>query len=290
MASLIASAPHIRLIDQPLDLNDYDAERKLIKQQLLPDKYLSQFIGVTQEEQKQVIRYFNMLLSCQNKVLCEPYLLPKHRTLIKECDSLPMMDWFAKQFKPIIIYLVRHPIPQALSVMRAGWQNTAPAYLEDDFFANQYLSGEQIRLAHKVLGNGTDLEKGVLNWVFENLYPLKYAAQIDLALTYEELVIKAEQVIDLLVNKLSIVSNKRMYAKINTPSSSREFSNTQSNEAILQNKREYLVEKWLSQVTAADLVNVQEILDIFEISTYQAASPCPAERVLHFPTNGEKKG
>jgi len=50
-----------------------------------------------------------------------------------------LMDWFTKNFDIEVIYLIRHPIPTALSILNRKWGNTAKTFLENEYFQKNFL-------------------------------------------------------------------------------------------------------------------------------------------------------
>ena len=115
------------------------------------------------------------------------------RLLLKIIDAKAMMDWFDTHYDLDIVYLVRHPVPQALSCIRNGWGTSTKAYLRNEWFVEEVIAdAAALDMARRLADHGTELERMVLNWTVENLYPLKVLADRPhwLALSYEETVVR----------------------------------------------------------------------------------------------------
>ena len=281
MAELIAREPGMRYVDDPFNLTDFDMHIRQVREAHLPHVPYSQFISLSDSEADQVDRYTRHLL---NGVLPElgTYRPPKNRTIIKILNASTLVDWFAGRSDVSTIYLVRHPIPQALSVLRNNWTFTAEAYLSDPVFSNKYLSAVQRQAGRKIMEKEAALEKAVLNWVLENLYTLKYASQIDLTLTYEELVLYPAEAINLVAETVGLTNAVKMLQRVNTPSGSSQFSDRETNQAIMRNEKEFVVGKWTSKVDKTARDRIGEILNTFEITEYNSDGLMPSERMCHF--------
>ena len=282
LAGLIACEPSMRFVDQPFDMTPLGLQRNPVIEAHLPHKLLSQFISLSDSDADKVRSYMRLLLDGGLREMSPPYLLPRNRTILKIVNAIPLVDWFAEQFEVLIIYLVRHPIPQALSVVKTDWPITAQAYLENPVFSGKYLSPSQRQAGASIMQKGTHLEKAVLNWVLENLYPLKYASRIDLTLTYEELVLFPTMAIDLVARTLELENVAGMRARVDTPSRSSRFSDRETNDAIARSDRESLVGRWLSKVDNSTRDRIGGILNAFDILEYSVDGPLPNERLCHF--------
>lgn len=282
LAGLISREPGMRFIDQPFDLNYYDQRGKDIRNSYLPSQESSQFISLSVSQIGKVRSYMSLLLDGSLRDMSDPYFSPRNRTILKICNASPLVDWFSEFPDVATIYLVRHPLAQALSVVRANWAMTSGAYLNNAKFAEKYLSSSQRRVGLRIAESGTHLEKAVLNWILENLYPLRHSQRIDLTLTYEELVLFPRLAISLMAERLNLRAKSRMLKRVTAPSWSRQFSDTQTNQAIRRNDRSFLVQKWIPKVDAPMKHLIHQMLEMFDIDEYSVESPMPNERIRHF--------
>jgi hypothetical protein len=275
----------IRLIDQPLTVFETNTRVGKIKSLYLPAMPYSQFISLSPEQEIIVYNYISMLLQGKFKPLGEvpvwniPFL--SNRTVIKECDSMPLIDWFNRKFDVSIIYLTRHPIPQSLSVVRNKWGITANAYLENENFCTFYLNAEKIKFARNLLSKGTYFDKAMVNWCFENLVPLKNCESEILRITYEELVLNPRATIEWLSNQLNLVHSNGIYEIINIPFQS-ALSEERTKDAIRKGEREYLINKWQKMVLPNQLDSAKDILEAFAICDYCVNESRPAPHLIRF--------
>lgn len=282
---ILAYHQGIRLIDQPLTVFKTNTRAGKIKSLYLPAMPYSQFISLSPEQEIIVYYYVSMLLQGKFKPLGEvpvwniPFL--SNRTVIKECDSLPLIDWFNRKFDVSIIYLTRHPIPQSLSVVRNKWGITANAYLENENFCAFYLNAEKIKFARNLLSKGTYFDKAMVNWCLENLVPLKNNESEILRITYEELVLNPRATIEWLSNQLNLVHSNGIYEIINIPFQS-ALSEERTKDAIRKGEREYLINKWQKMVLPNQLDSAKDILEAFAICDYCVNESRPAPHLIRF--------
>jgi len=281
LVQLIMCEAGMRMVDEPFNLNDFDPHRQAIKKRWLPPKPHSQFISLTEAEEALVLRYFSLLMRGGIGGL-NPYSPRRTRTVFKILNAIPLIDWFKVHYDIYAIHLVRHPIPQAMSVIRNKWPITAPAYLQHPVFAETYLTTEQRKLAASLLQTGTPLEQGVLNWILENMIPLRGAKRLDLTLAYEELVLYPQKAIDMVAGLVGLNNVAKMYEQVTTPSWSRGFSERETTDAIARNDKEFVVSKWLAKLDKPTLDRIGEILTAFDVTEYRADSALPEAKLCHF--------
>ena len=281
LAGLIACEPGMRFVDDPFDLTEFDIQRRKVLEANLPHMPYSQFISLSGSHASQVERYMRQLLSGGLPEV-NTYWPPKNRTIQKLANVATLVDWLAEHFDVFTIYLIRHPIPQAISVLRNNWVIQAEAYLSDPVFSSKYLSVTQRQTGRMIMEKGTPLEKAVLNWVLENLYALKHAIKIDLTLTYEELVLYPAETINLVAETVGLANVTGMLQRVNIPSLSSQCSDRETNKAIERNNREFLLKKWISKVDKTAKNRIGEILLTFEITEYSSDEFMPSERMCHF--------
>ena len=73
------------------------------------------------------------------------------RLVLKITDANSMIDWFDENYDLDIVYLSRHPIPQALSCIRNGWTLHVRPFLRNERFVRRHLDAALARYAHEVL-------------------------------------------------------------------------------------------------------------------------------------------
>lgn len=200
------------------------------------------------------------------------------RLLLKIVDAKPMMDWFAQHYRPDTVYLTRHPVPQALSCIRNGWSTTTRAYLRNEWFTDEVVADPKLHAYAAELDNsGSDLERFVLNWVIENLYPLRVLADRPhwLALSYEECVGDQAGTLRRVCERLDVGDTERMQRAAQRLSRSSALSGDASVSAIRTGDRDEQVSGWLARVDAGDRDRAARVLDRFGVTLYRADEAAP---------------
>lgn len=236
LAELVASNPGIVYIDQPFDLFKPNTESGKIRANYLPNKLMSQFVSLSGDEEKKIDHYTKLLLNGKLKLLGNlrhhKFPVLADRTMLKICNALPLIDWFNNQFNVLTCYLVRHPIAQALSIMKNNWGITAEYYLDDENFRNNYLNNKQLNYSKDILKQGSYFQKAILNWCVENLVPLKHSQTNIIKVYYEHLVVDEQKTVNFLCQNIDVESDYLVQKiKANNPSGSSKFSDQQTKQA-----------------------------------------------------------
>ncbi len=237
------------------------------------------------EEQEQALRaYVDDLMAGRIRVNApvafwrKGFQFRTDRLLLKITGGKPMMDWFDTNYPVDVVYLVRHPVPQSLSCIRNGWPTTTKIYLRNEWFVETVLADPALReYAASIDRSGTELERFVVNWVVENLYPLRVLPQRPqwLALSYEECVADQERVFTEVCRRLDLTDIDRMRAASMRESRSSSLSSAETVSAIKTGDRQEQVSGWRKRVSADDEKRVAEILDRFGVTLYSATEPMP---------------
>ena len=285
LSKLVCSNSGTRFIDQPFDLFRPHTDRGQIKKKNLPSVDQSQFISFNGNK-KIIMEYTSSLLSGKLKPLGvfprSHIWLPASRTVIKICNASSLINWFGENFDVQILFLIRHPIAQACSVMNQGWGITSQAFLNNSYYVNRYLNPKQINYAEKIIAEGSYFQNAVLNWIFENYAPL-FDLRIDaLIVTYEELVMKPFKMVNFLSKKLVLKEIEAMLELINKPSQSEKFIQKKKIEEIEMGNRLALISGWVDEVSDQERDEVGSLLELFGISAYNSRQIWPDEKMLHF--------
>lgn len=186
------------------------------------------------------------------------------------------INWFRDTFRAKIVLLLRHPI--AVSISREVLPRL-DAYVESEYSLR--FTVPQLALARKIIAEGSDLERGVLSWCFENAVPLADRSQDWAVVTYEQLVLEPRPVIDHLIDKLDLDSPERMIAGLTRASNVKRKSNATTRKLLEQpnpSSRERLVDKWRKTVSSDEEVRAMAILESFGIDAYRSGDVLPHER------------
>ena len=183
------------------------------------------------------------------------------------------IEWFRDTFNGRIVYLLRHPIPVAIS------HEVYPrlsAYVESPY--REHFTADQVALATEIIASGSRLQKGVLAWCFENAVPLRTRAADWTVVTYEQLVLEPRPIIDLLIDRLELDDPSRMLDNLDRASGVKRKSDA-ATQALLerrdQDARRRLVDKWRRSVDHEEEVRLMEILERFGIAAYRAGDDLP---------------
>ena len=289
LEQIIGSNRKIRSIDQPLDLFRPNTIPGRIKSRYLPAVPKSQFINLSDAETSLVRNYISLILEGKLRLLGgveKPgFPIMANRALLKIVSASPLIDWFAKEFSVHICYLTRHPIAQSLSVMKNNWGITADAYVNNEYFADTYLSSKQVDFIKQTLSQGSYFQKAIVNWCLENLVPLKYSKTATLTITYEELVLNPENIIPIIAEKLELPDLKSMLKSLQQPSRSSKFSSKSKRDAIHKGDKRELLKQWTTKVSREQIIEVSKILESLEIDEYSPESTMPNDSLLHFPSS-----
>ena len=252
----------------------------------LPHPPLSKFITLDRQEEGLLHDYFQALLSGELRLrnqwnpLGDGFSFFVDRLVVKVLSANALIDWFAQHFDIDVIYLLRHPIPVAASLIKRGSANFAPAYLENPHFCEAHLDPATFRLAQDILASGSTLQKYVLEWCLENLYPLEVCGQREwLTLTYEELVLRPMQISELICARFNLRDPVRMSETADRPS---RTTTADSDHRIRSEGPGSLVEQSLQEVGSEEIEGVERLLEGFGVDVYKASSPYPSLAFSHF--------
>lgn len=281
LAQVITGDGPFRYVDQPFDMTELGIRKALVKAHL-PAKQLSQFISLKPEEEKVVTAYINKLLSGEIPEFGKFSNWPASRTVLKICNALPLIEWMHGSFDVSSVYLYRHPVPQALSVLKNKWVLTNEAFKEDTRFMQQ-LTAEQQQKVDEIIQSGSLEEKAVLNWVLENYIPLCSTDRSIIKISYEELVLGYKNIIKYLCQELELKEHPNMYAFMAKPSASYQYSDAKTKEAIGSGDKHYLLSKWMTSENREIIRVCDELLSLFEIKEYTADHYLPRKEYFIFP-------
>lgn len=193
--------------------------------------------------------------------------LRSDRLVLKITDAKPVIGWFDSEFDAAIVYLTRHPIPQALSCLRNGWTLTVDAHLDDPRFVEAYLSDRALAEAHDVMASGTPLQRFVLNWALENVAPMRLLPDRPewLHVRYEDCVADPDGVMVVLSERLHLTDVDRMRSVLSRPSQSSRRSTDVTRRDISAGRGADTVVRWRDEIDPADEAWCDRLLTTFEI-------------------------
>lgn len=192
-----------------------------------------------------------------------------------------IIHWFREATKARIVYLIRHPI--AVTLSRKVYPRL-PCFLENENYRKLFTS-EQITLSEGIIRNGSDFEKGILSWCLQNYPPLKSVDRINwVTITYEELVINPQPVIDYLAETLELSNPEKMLQQICRPSSTVYQSDEKTKDFFAKSSKQqehfWLISKWKERITEKQEKLAFDILKKFEIDVYNYGELLPSYNYL----------
>ena len=278
----ILSQRGMNYVDQPTDLWKYHPRKNL-----LPNTSFSRFISLDGEEEKMMFDFFHSVVFAgklkghmQWRFWDRSFSFFYDRVIVKELGSKALIEWFAKNFNVHIVYLVRHPLAVAESIKRKAWGTFPEAFLENEWFRETYLDNGLLRRCHEILSAGNQLEKMILEWCLENLHPLKQWGTSEwLALTFEELVMRPDEMVGLLSNHLHLPDQERAYQRLIEPSMTTTRS---SRKAMQECGNTYVLNKWQESIDPGTEERLMTIVRDFDIDIYREGSSLPVNWACHF--------
>ncbi len=275
LMELIWSQPGFKAVNEPLDLRV-----PLVREHL----------GINTWEELQSNASLPLLQRyiegyCANKIhTTEPapwlnrYYKPvTHRIVFKVIHGGEnRVNWFRDTFKSKVVFFTRHPIAVALSHRKFP---RLEAYINSDF--SKHFTSTQLDIAAATIRNGSKLQKGVLDWCFQNALPLRDRQSDWAVLTYEQLVLQPELVIEYLADKLLLPDKKRMLGLLERPSSVTRKSDEETKRLLdgrsNESRCQRLVSKWKDKVSDEEERDAMQILDTFGIDAYSSGSFLPTQ-------------
>ena len=284
---MIHSQPRTDYIDEPLNL-----WRLHPHFQRLPHPPYGKFISLDEPDELKLCTYFASLLSGKLRLRHRGNLLDSSRSFlanrlaVKNINANAMIDCFAKHFDVDVVYLIRHPVPIALSLIGRAWGSSPQAYLENERFRGDHLGPELARFGWRVLEHGTTLQQYALEWCLENLQPLRVFRQRPwLTLTYEEIIARPNETSNLICSRLGLPDPRRMR---NVVLEASRTTSQQSRRVIREEGPDALVDKWMRELDPSDVAMAGQVLDEFNVQAYNVLGPWPHAELCHFgPLGGE---
>ncbi|MCF8011590.1 MAG: sulfotransferase [Clostridiales bacterium] len=288
LMELIQTQPKIKVVAEPL------INKELINNYHQLSKPQWRYIQVNQEDAEKMYDYFTNLSKGKIPAITYFNVFSRYhsfltdRTLFKILRANDLIGWLNDNFEMDGIYLIRHPIPSCLSRAKNNWDYYIDLYVQNKAFCDINLNDDLIDVIENIKKNGTILQKFIVSWCLENLSIVKKIKNKELSdnfilLTYEELVMNPYKVIDMLSEKLNLEKKKRMYKKIQTPSSTTHFSSTKTKK-VMKHKydRDYLIRKWKDEINNEEEKEIFKILKKFNIDIYKYNQLMPSAKYLNF--------
>jgi hypothetical protein len=233
--------------------------------------------------QERVLKqYFEKLIHNRIGVGAPPPFSKYHRWIsrrivfkILRCKDL--MNWFEEEFDAQIVYLVRHPISNAISRVK---YSRLQLFLSNELYCKRYLTPKLRSYCLDVAQQGTELQKKVLDWCLQNLPPLKHLDRTHwFCITYEELITRPHEIIANLAKTLDLDEPQKIIERVGMPSTSVLLSDKATKHFLEQTSgeddRTYLLSKWREKVSEEEEHQVFEIMQRFGLDLYRFGHDLP---------------
>lgn len=298
LTEVISSGKKIKYIIEPFATGSKDP---LLKKEY-PDHIHKSTIPLHQVDREWMLEFNDRILSGNLSIKSPWNIFNRQFHFINDiyCLKIHMSKnwilWYRLQFPDdIIIYYLRHPIPQALSSIKRDSKLIIEDWLEDDFVKENYITNEMKSCINKISDSGSTLAKYILNWLLENIAAISEIEKIQddiFVLTYEEFVVNSDQVTSH-INKYSQVgkSDKELAAFSKKPSLTVKGKTKEvlrKSKIRDTDKFRYLLTRWEQILTYNDKREIQELFDCFSFKLYTAFNSIPNSKLFRFPSTSEK--
>lgn len=197
-----------------------------------------------------------------------PYFRRKtNRIAFQMTSGTPLIEWFDEAFDVNTLIFLRHPIPTALSIIRAGWQPECHEFIFNQKFSTTFLNEDLVDYAKHIMKSGSLLERHVLDWTLKMLAPFKSFIQKDhfywTLFTYEQTVLEPRHVVEELCKRYQFEVPEQIIDQLSKPS--RTVSLDTADRVQDTN---YLLNRWRETVSRREESQLMTIPLKFGIDVY----------------------
>jgi len=272
LMELIQSQPGFKCCSEPLNLRVSGISRRL---------GVEDWNELYQDDVwPKLERYFEGFCSGRLRFLNQSPFIPFYRPYTSRIVAKVLhggeayIEKLANSCNARIVFLLRHPIPVSLSREQTP---RLRAFLESDY--KKHFSQEELALGLKISQSGSPLQKGVLDWCLQNAVPLRNARPEWIVMSYEEMVLSPEPILDRMALELCLPEPSRLYEGLDSASETVRKSD-RATAVVLDGPRSaersrWLVEKWRDRVSESEEREAMQILEHFGIDCYRAGEVLP---------------
>lgn len=281
LMELLAAEPGARYVNEPLG-PWFGSSAQIMR---MPKSFLHghPVHFESEDEEARFREYFELVLSGRATVNApwwfwrRGYTFRSDRLIVKILEAKALIGWFATNFPGQVVVFTRHPIPQALSCIRNGWDISALAYLDNWWFQEEHLGPELTAYGRSIMRSGSPLERFVLNWALENYVPLKLIADHPewMFVSYEECVMTPEPALARIAARFDLAAVDSMRAALRQPSRSSKASRPETLEQIRTGEASAALRAWRRKVSEDEEAAALDILTRFGIPLYEPGRDMP---------------
>lgn len=240
-----------------------------------------------QETEKKIKKYFfeifnnGLRVNAPWKFWTRTFSFYSDRLVLKITSAKSVIDFFDREFNCHILYFTRHPMACAQAAIRNNWGHHLKGYLENKLFLDKYLNQDQIDLSNEIYNRGTLIEKHVLNWVLENLIPIRLLPDRPgwMHLAYENLVADKYATVEKLTEFLEIDDAGPMKNQVGLPSrSTKRLSEERKGKIIIDGDVDGILSGWKTKSTSEERNSCKKILDVFDLKMYGSEEIMPLNK------------
>lgn len=251
-----------------------------LRRKALPQMEHSQYFGLYGSDLEKFENYVRNLLAVRYKSLggCRNCGFPviARRVCLKVLNSPWMLDWYLDYTDAHVVFLMRHPASQALSVIRQKWDYAVKAYFNRPEELEKTFTDRQIRCGRDILRRGDIWEMAILDWTVGTHHGRMSARSDLIKVFWEDLVANpADFVETVLAGKLGLRDIERHLETIRKPSNSSYMSTQENLDYICKGDIDRLLTSWTAKINDGDKKRAQEILDIFGVTAYSMDNVLP---------------
>tara|TARA_B100000315_G_scaffold259477_1_gene315699 strand:- start:109 stop:1152 length:1044 start_codon:yes stop_codon:yes gene_type:complete len=280
LLEIFSRHPHTRCIKEPFGLWNISKIQNYFEPR-------SRYCDLSEEDFERIRRYIEDILS--NKQPWKSHRASDGKYKVKTSLNVfafskvcNFSHWFEQVFGCRILYLVRHPISNALSKLNnrwyeaaykgyqnEGWRALIEVFLESRQFCESYLNSDLIKQSWRILKEGNDLERYILSWCLDNIVPIQYFRKRHwLLVSYEDLVWNSELTLQTITEHFGLGYLKKMKQNLNLPSKSSDMCDRETIEMIRRGDKKFLVSRWRKEISEKDIDRCFSILKYFDIDLY----------------------
>lgn len=186
------------------------------------------------------------------------------RLVIKMVRAAPILPWLVENLPGSIIYLCRHPIPQAISAQRRSHAVRGREYLSRAVAGHISVPDGTIRELERRLDRGDELTHRVVEWCLENLPAVQLVRRYPRApklevVRYEDVVRDFAAVLRRVDRSAGLPDWSHSLPASEEPSRVTNSSTRESVQAIRDGNSTHLIRGWRSKISAD---RVRELIEI----------------------------